>query len=488
MKSHPISPPPLTVRVQVVYGIGQMAEGVKNGAFGIFLFFYFNQVLGLSGSLSGLALLIALVCDAIVDPMVGSISDTFQHRWGRRHPFLYVAAVPLAICFAFLFSPPAGMDQLGLFAWLTVFTVAVRFWLAIFLVPHLALGAELSTDYEKRTTVVAYRTLFALLGATIVVALGWSMFFISTAEFPNGQLNPAAYPGFGLFFGGVICAAILFSALGTHGRIKHLPPAPRDAEKFGIGRVYREILETLANPSFRALFIAVVIFFVMRGVQETLGLHMQTYFWQLAPSEIRTLQLASVLGFVPGIAFWTVVARRTDKKPTLILGTALFSLCVLTPPIAYLLDCFPARGTTAYVGTLWLAAGAGAFAAAGALVAAGSMMADVADEHELATGRRQEGIFFGSLTLALKSASGIGHGVAGLAMDVIGFPSQAVPGAVDTSVLESLGILYGPGIALLAVVAMFFLSGYSLDSVRHAEIVAALNARARRPGSVEPSA
>lgn len=470
--------PPLTVRLQTIYGIGQVAEGVKNGAFGIFLFFYFNQVLGLSGSLSGLALLIALVVDAIVDPMVGSISDSFRHRWGRRHPFLYVSAVPMAVSFAFLFSPPAGLDQLGLFLWLTTFTILVRFWLAVFIVPHLALGAELSTDYRQRTTVVAYRTLFALLGVLLVVALAWPMFFSPTAEFPNGQLNPGAYPGFGVFYGVLIGVAILFSAAGTHGRIPHLPPVPDHFEKFSPGRVYREIIETLSNASFRALFIGVVIFFVMRGIQETLGLHMQTYFWQLEPERIRLLQLAGVVGFIPGIVFWTFLARRIDKKPTLVIGTILFSLCVLTPPIAHLLGHFPERGTSLYLGLLLLAGGAGAFAAAGALVAAGSMMADVADEHELATGRRQEGIFFGSVTLALKSASGIGHGVAGLAMDLIRFPAQAVPGSVDPEVLQSLGILYGPGIGLLAAIAIFALNGYSLDSRRHAEIVAALGRRA----------
>lgn len=153
---------------------------------------------------------------------------------------------------------------------------------------------------------------------------------------------------------------------------------------------------------------------------------------------------------------------------------------MLIPPIAYLLGFFPDRGSSAYFPLLVLAAGGGAFSAAGGLVSSGSMMADIADEHELATGRRHEGIFFGSVTLALKSASGIGHGVAGFAMDAIGFPAQAVPGAVDASVLQSLGILYGPGIGLLAIVAVFFMTGYSLDGRRHAEIVTALDARSRR--------
>lgn len=475
--SPPSQRPPLTAGVRAAYGVGQIAEGVKNSAFNIFLFFYFNQVLGLSGSLAGLALLIALVFDAIVDPMVGSISDTFQHRWGRRHPFLYVSAIPMAVAFALLFRPPTDLEQTGLFLWLTAFTILVRFWMAFFIVPHLALGAELSNDYSERTTIVAYRTLFALLGVLMVVTLAWPLFFVATTEFPNGQLNPSAYPGFGIFFGIIICASILASAVGTHGEIPHLPPAPDDAESFSLKRMYRELAETLANRSFRALFVAVVIFFLMRGIQETLGLHMSTYFWQLSTQQIRSLQLSGALGFVPGIAFWTVAARRIDKKPTLLIGTVLFSLCVLIPPIAYLTGFFPGRETSAYFVTLLCFSAFGAFAAAGGLVASGSMMADIADEHELSTGRRQEGIFFGSLTLALKSASGVGHGVAGFAIDIIGFPTQAVPGAVDPGIVESLGLIYGPGIGLLAAIAVTFMLGYSLDRDRHAEILAALAAR-----------
>ncbi len=76
------------------YGLGQLAEGVKNTAFSFFLVFYFNQVLGLSGTLSGTAIFIALVFDAVSDPVAGSLSDRLRSRWGRRHPFMYASAAP----------------------------------------------------------------------------------------------------------------------------------------------------------------------------------------------------------------------------------------------------------------------------------------------------------------------------------------------------------------------------------------------------------
>jgi Na+/melibiose symporter-like transporter len=105
------------------YGIGQTSSGIKNATFAIFLFFYYNQVLGLSGSLAGMASLLALVIDAVTDPMVGQLSDRYQSRWGRRHPFMLVGALPFGFAIYLLFAPPAGLTEFGLFGWMLGFAI-----------------------------------------------------------------------------------------------------------------------------------------------------------------------------------------------------------------------------------------------------------------------------------------------------------------------------------------------------------------------------
>ena len=89
-------------RIRLAFGVGQLPEGIKSAAFGFFLLFYYNQVLGLSGTLSGMAIFIALLIDAISDPLVGSLSDVTRSRWGRRHPYMYLAAIPVAASSYFL--------------------------------------------------------------------------------------------------------------------------------------------------------------------------------------------------------------------------------------------------------------------------------------------------------------------------------------------------------------------------------------------------
>lgn len=158
--------------------MGQIAEGVKNTGFTTFLLFYYNSVLRLSGTYAGTALLIALVFDAVTDPLVGSLSDSFKHRLGRRHPFMYASAIPLAVSFGLIFSPPEGLGQIGLFLWLTRFAILVRASMTLYHVPHMALGAELTSDYHERIIVVAYRSGFGAL------ALRWYSVWAGRSSFP----------------------------------------------------------------------------------------------------------------------------------------------------------------------------------------------------------------------------------------------------------------------------------------------------------------
>ena len=219
----------------------------------------------------------------------------------------------------------------------------------------------------------------------------------------------------------------------------------------------------------------------MRGVQTSLGLHMGTYFWRITSEQILQVSVGSGAGVVAGLPFWTLVARRLDKKPTFLIGVAGFSLLVLLPPCLHLVGAGPARESPAYLASLVAASAVAAFFAAAGIVAAGSMMADVADEHELETGRRQEGVLFGAQSLAAKSASGLGHQIAGIGLDLISFPAGAAPEAVGPQQVLGLGLLAGPGVGGLAVIAIALLARYQLDRRRHAAIALAL--AARRSGS-----
>ena len=136
----------LTATEKWTYAIGNMPFSVKDAAYVNFVVFYYTQVQGLSGTLAGLAMLIALTWDAVSDPIVGSWSDSLRTRWGRRHPLLVAGGVPTALLFLALFAPPGGLGEWGMFAWLLAVSVLLRTFLTLYYIPFSAMGAELSVD------------------------------------------------------------------------------------------------------------------------------------------------------------------------------------------------------------------------------------------------------------------------------------------------------------------------------------------------------
>jgi Na+/melibiose symporter-like transporter len=467
------------------FGFGQSAEGMKNAAFNAFLFLFYSQVLGLPPYLAGVALAVALLVDAVTDPMTGSVSDSLHHRWGRRHPFMYAAVLPMWLTFALAFAPPEGTGQTGLFLWMLAFTILARLAMTLYHVPHLALGAELSHDYHERTSIVAYRTFFGLVGGALLFVVARQVFMVPTEEFPNGQLNPAAYPRVGMAFGIAMAVAILASALGTHARIPSLPRPPARVERFSFRRMYRELHEALANPSFRALFCGVLVFFIARGVAVTLDVHMGTFFWRLETGDVLLIPLFGMAGLALGTPFWALASRGHDKKHVFVLCVIWFSALTFLLPVLKIVGLYPPPESWLYANLLFAFVFTAAFGAAGSLVVAGSMMADIADEHELDVGRRQEGIFFGALSFSGKAAVGAGSALAGFGMSLIAFPTQVAPEQVPDAIVLRLGVLAGPGVAVLMLVGSVLMFRYSLTKSRVGEIQSALHARRARRAQPE---
>src|SRR4051812_22018964 len=92
----------ISLTTKIFYGFGSIAYGIKDGGFRSLLLIYYNQVVGLPVATVALAIMVALVFDAFLDPLIGEMSDNWRSRWGRRHPFMYAAAVPAAGSFVLL--------------------------------------------------------------------------------------------------------------------------------------------------------------------------------------------------------------------------------------------------------------------------------------------------------------------------------------------------------------------------------------------------
>ncbi len=469
----------LKVPTKLAYGVGQIAESIKSNSFEFFLLFYYVQVLHLEPAKAGLALFLALVVDAVTDPLLGSISDGARTRWGRRHPYIYAAAVPFAIGLWLLFSPPASLSGWTLFAWLTFFAIGVRTVMTFFIVPYYALGAELTDNQRERSAIVAYRNMFSFLGSIAVTAAAFQIFFKASAEFPQGQLNPAAYPPFAIAFGIAGMVVILICARGTQSQIPYLHPVGTGARVTDVRAYVAQLLGMLKNPSFLAFFLVSIMFFIILGTQRTLALHMNTYFWELSTKNIQFMLYALFGGTVVCIPFAKYVIEWLDKKRSMYLGLILLLAAFVLPTSLRLLGLFPENDDPLCL-PLLLAAQFFAGLCVGLLVVTtGAIVADIADDHEWHTGKRQEGALFGFFNFANKATSGVGHLVAGVALSLISFPTgrEVRPGEVEQETLNHLGWVYGPGVFLFGVLSVYVFSFYRITRASHARTMEDLVAR-----------
>ena len=462
---------------KVYWGAGQIGEGVKNSAFNAFLLFYYNQILGISASMVSLALAIAIFFDAVSDPLVGSISDRFQSRWGRRHPFMAASAAPLGITLFLLFFPPAGMSDLFYFGWILVFAIAVRTFLTLYHIPHLALGAEMTNDYNDRNVVFSLGMLFGAVSGYGFYFLMLSLVFPKSPDLPNGMYNGAGYPVMGAAAGAVAFLAIILCVWGTRKEIPKLSRAMPSAEKLSFARVRDEMKMAFSSPSYRSIFLGLMLGSVVLSIEGVFTPFMGIHFWGLETDQLRWLGAGVLIGLPAGTVVGANLVRVLDKKWCLIVPAALSIINSNVLIVLRLLDLFPANGHPVILPLLILQGMIGATVAPVIFISINSMFADITDELELATGQRQEGIIYSARAFAGKAATGLGTMLGGLFLDLIAFPKNAPPGTVGDDVVFNLGLVQGPVTSVFTFGALFLYLGYKLSRSRHAEIVAALEKR-----------
>lgn len=445
-----------------LYGFGAVAFGVKDNGFSYFLMFYYNQVLGLPGSLAGTAIFIAMMIDAACDPVIGFWSDNTRSRLGRRHPFMYAAALPVAIVYFFIWNPPE-LGEFWLFVYLTVAATLVRLFVSIYETPSTAIVAELTEDYDERTRLLSLRYMFGWAGGLTMAFLMWRYFMVE-----YGVTGHTTFEAYGAVGAVVMFAAVALSAGGLHREIPHLhQPPPR--QRFRLGAIARQIGVTLSNRNFLSLFMAGLFAAVGAGVATNFDTYINTHFWEFTPEQVSWIVLTLFLSAGLAANLSPLVTRRFDKKATAIGIYAVSIVWGAAPIVLRLLGWFPDNHTpwlfpimvvhTILSVTLIIMFG----------IVQSSMLADVVEDSEISTGRREEGLFFAARTFAAKATSGVGTLFAGIALDLIAFPRGAAPGTVPDEAVFNLGLIYGPMLMVFYLLALGAMCFYRISRRGHGD-------------------
>lgn len=468
----------LSMRSRLAFGVGSVAYGIKDNGFATFLLLFYNQVIGLSATAVGAAILAALLIEAFVDPLVGFLSDHTRSRWGRRHPWMYGSVIPMVIGWLLLWNPP-DWGTMGTLAYLFVAALLVRIALSAFEIPATALAPELTSDYDERTRLFSYRYLFGWAGGLGMLSLSYAVFLAPDAAHPVGLHNPAGYSSMALFGAMAMAVTIIVSSLGLQREIPYLPTATASDETLRehLGTVRR----TVSNKAYAVLMLSSLFAYTAQGVSFALSNYIYQYVWRFQPADYQWLAL-SLLG---GATIAFVAAPRLSAGGDKARIATVLAFCngalLAAPYLARQLGFYPPVGSPIAIPLLLFIFMIQSACSISVYILGSAMLSDVVEEAELRTGQRSEGIFFSGSFFIQKTTTGIGTFVAGSLLTLVAFPVAANPELVPPEVIDRLVIAF-----MIIMFSFYALAGFTLTRFPfgRAEHLARLEALGARRGSV----
>lgn len=439
--------------------MGNLTYGIVFQMIGTYIVFYATVVLGIPGTIVGAAVSISILWDALSDPLMGYLSDlTKSKRFGRRHLYILLGTFLMALFNYLIWSinPDWSIATKSVLVFLCL--LAVRTSMTVFLTPYTALGAELSSDYDERTSIQGVRMIFFISGLMAATVMGFFIFFNPTPEFPVGQTNPDAYINMGITTSIIAFVFGLTCFLKTFKYIPSLQIVRNGKTQTGnLRNLVENFKSAFNNRDYRCVVFGYLLGNIATALISSLGIHVFTYTFNL---EAARMGIVFGIIFIASIAsqpLWVKISALLDKKPTVLTGigiTIIGCLMFLGLVIANetvddnIIYFIPFAAITGF--------------GMGALFSLPfSMIADTIDFDEYNTGVRMEGVYYGAMTFFYKLSQSIAIFIIGIMLDIINFdPDAAIQ---PRSTVMSLGVTLALGSFIVLVLAGISYYKYSLN-------------------------
>lgn len=456
--------------VRVCYGVGAFGPAMAGSTLIFFQMLFMTDVAGLGAMLAGAVMMTGRVWDAVNDPFIGWLSDRTRTRWGRRIPWIVAGAVPLAAGFTLLlWTPDLGPsvdNQWQLFAYFCTAALILNIAYTAVSLPHQALLAELTHDYDERTKLAAFRQGAELAGSVGGLILAVVVFELLKAETPQTQF---------LIFGLVI-AFVMLGSLGICLAGVWKPAVrldvEREAREVGVPKLALRDQWRIAVGNRPFLIVCAIFLFSWLAMQFTATIlpYYVTECLGLPDGQFRILALVVQGTALLVIPIWSVLCVRWGKKAVYYIGMGFW---IAAQSCLFFL---PAGGT---VGVYVLGVIAGLGISVCYLVPT-AMLPDVIELDELQTGQRREGVFYGFLVFMQKMALALGTFFVGWSLQAAGYishqagiPEQPQPESALFAIRLAIGPL--PTIALL--IGIFFAWKFPITKESHADVLRKLDER-----------
>lgn len=442
------------------YGAGIIAYQYPNAGLAQLAMPLFNVSLGLAPATVGAVLMVGRIWDGLINPWMGSVSDNTRSRWGRRRPWLFVGAITSGLLYPLVWFAPSGWGATALSAWLLVSTLLLYTAFALYSVPYMALGFELTPDTSERTRVQAWRSYFNLVPSFTV---GWFYWFCLRPQFGDA-LTGARW--LGILVGGLIIGSGIVPALFLRERYYRVVEGKAKEPFWPAARA------AMGNRPF--LLVMGIIVTLTLGVHTTdaLGFYICTYHIY-GGDTAAAAQLLGVAGSITFLAALVAIplvraAERRFGKP------GALRLCLWTHILVSSAKWWLASPDHPW--TFVLVGIFAQFSGLGFWMLVNSMKADVCDHDELQSGRRREGMFGALGNLLAKLSGSTVYFLAGVILQFIGF-SAALGAGQDPETILWLRVIYSAGPVFSLTLCLWLLSRYPLDGAAMARIRSTLEER-----------
>ena len=375
----------VSLGTKLAFSSGALEEAMI-GAAGIATMVFYNQILGVDPWLCGMVYFIASVVDAVSDPLVGSLTDNFRSRWGRRHPFMLLGALPLVGAFYLMYAPPSGLSELQYFWWFLGTMVLLRLGKTLYAIPHDALGAELTDDYHERTSVFGYNAVAGLAGSAVLGVFVLVVIFPSTGEHENGLLNPEQYPVLAMVGSAWIAVTLLICVIGTRNQIPNLHRI--DRERTRVTAYLRDLLALVKSRSYISVCAAWLVMASSGGVLAVVATYTFIYCYELSTETLTLQRFVAIPGILVALPLASYLTRVLDKKMTVVYTCIVCATFVGLPHFLRMVGWFPDNDSVWLVPMLFGSLLIGLLALPVVPIVIDSQLVDVADEYEYNTGRR----------------------------------------------------------------------------------------------------
>lgn len=403
----------LSMKLRLGYGIGQMSDSLPYNFIATYALFFLTNVAGIPVAVAGTIAMIAILWDAVTDPLVGHMSDVSRSKYGRRRPFMIVSLLPMSI-FVVLYFTAVDFGTVGTCIYYVAIAMLYRTFYTGYVIPYFSLGAEITQDYDERVTLQCISAYFVYFAVWFCTAGPMKVIEIALAKgisYSNSWILAAIFVA--LFT--LICGYVSWRSL----RGTEMVDKRDDIRQEDDARNFKDIVKTywvllkdkicIKTIIFRVTFIfsagvASAAFVYMMDVNLGLDESTQALYWTLY----------SVI-YIIDIAICNFISDKTDKR--FLMGAAiLFGILVGVFFYFHNINSFNELVLFTFLHSF----SAAAFWSVGA-----TMMYDYNEVVEFKTGKRQEGAVSGVILFAQKCGSAISVWTSGMVLALVGYDGTA---------------------------------------------------------------